>query len=165
MSDDAVKIKVREESEISSASGDINWQVEEQPITPNSNWLWALAIVGFAVIIFSILLKNYLLIVIVALSAFIVYARKFKKLETHDFRINSKGITIDGKFYSYESFESFWIFPDEEMVFRRKHHFIPLLTVPFHGYEEQEIRKIIENYLPESEEEESFLDLLQKKFF
>ena len=99
------------------------------------------------------------------MSAFIVYASKNKRPETHDFRLDGEGIDIDGKLYPYENFESFWIFPDEEIAFRRKHHLMPLLIIPFHGYEEPEIRKILENRLPESEEEESFLDLLQKKFF
>ena len=83
----------------------------------------------------------------------------------HDFHLDSNGIDIDGKLYLYENFESFWIFPDEEIALRRKHHLMPLLVIPFHGHEELEIRRILESYLPESEEEESFLDLLRKKFF
>lgn len=145
---------------------EINWQIEEKPgASSHSQWFWALSIVGFAVIVFATILKNYLLIIIVALAAFIVYAGKFKKPETHDFRLDGEGLAVDGKLYSYENFESFWIFPDNEIAFRRKHHLMPLLTIPFHGNEEQEIRKILENHLPENEEEESFLDLLQKKFF
>ena len=153
-------------NETNPASGRINWQIEErQTNLNNSQWLWALAIVGFAIVIFSILLKNYLLIIIIALAAFIVYAGKFKKSETHDFRLDGEGIAIDGKLFPYENFESFWIFPDNEIALRRKHHLMPLLIVPFRGSEEPEIRKILESRLPESEEEESFLDLLQKKFF
>lgn len=159
MTDKAIKIKVQEEN-------GVNWQIEELPINlNNSQWFWALAIVGFAIVVFSILLKNYLLIVIVVLATFIVYMSKNKKSEIHDFRLDDKGIAIDGKLYSYENFESFWIFPGNEIAFRRKHHLMPLLIVPFHGHEESEIRKIIESRLPENEEEESFLDLLQKRFF
>ena len=159
MSGDIVKIKVREES-------GVNWQIEErQTNLNNGQWLWALAIIGFAVVIFSILLKNYLLIIIVALTAFIIYASKNKKPEIHNFHLDSNGIDIDGELYHYDNFESFGILPDEEIALRRKHHLMPLLIIPFHGREELEIRKILESHLPESEEEESFLDLLQKKFF
>lgn len=166
MPDEVIKIKVREENGSSSATAEMSWQIEErQTNLNNSQWLWALAIVGFAVVVFSILLKNYLMIIIVALAAFIIYARKFKKPETHDFRLDGEGIAIDGKLYSYENFESFWIFPGGEIALRRKHHLMPLLIIPFHDSEEIEIRKILDYYLPESEEEESFLDLLQKKFF
>lgn len=147
-------------------NGAINWQIEEKPEVPgNSQWLWALAIVGLAVIVFGVLLRNYLLIIIVALAAFIIYSRKFKKPETHDFRLDSEGLAINGKLYSYENFESFWIFPHNEIAFRKKHHLMPLLIVPLDGNRGSEIRKILENHLPEHEEEESFLDLLQKKFF
>lgn len=162
MQDEVIKLKIRD----GNAPEEISWQVEErQTNLKRGEWLWALAIVGFAIVVFSILFKNYLLIVIVALAAFIVYARKVKRPETHDFRLDNRGIAIDEKLYSYENFESFWIFPGNEIALRRKHHLMPLLIVPFHGREETEIRKIIENHLPESEEEESFLDLLQKKFF
>ncbi|MDO8574910.1 MAG: hypothetical protein Q7R61_01400 [bacterium] len=166
MTNETIKIKVREENQANSASDEISWQIEErQANLNNGQWLWALAIVGFAVVVFSVMLKNYLLIIIVALTTFIIYASKNKKPETHDFRLDSEGIAIDGKLYSYENFESFGILPDKEIAFRRKHHLMPLLIVPFHGHEELEVRKIIDNYLPENEEEESFLDLLRKKFF
>ena len=153
-------------NEITPASGGVNWQIEERQVNlRSSEWLWALAIIGFAIVIFGILLKNYLLIIIVALSAFIVYASKNKRPENHDFRLDSDGVTIDEKLYSYENFESFWIFQSNEIAFRRKHRLMPLLIVPFHDSLEPVIRKILESHLPESEEEESFLDLLQKRFF
>ena len=79
MTDSVIKIKVQEESEINHISGGINWQIEErQANLNNGQWLWALAIVGFAIIVFSVMLKNYLLIIIVALTTFIIYASKNK---------------------------------------------------------------------------------------
>lgn len=176
MAGDAIKIKVREERFENLDLNEINWRIEERQMNlENNQWLWALAIVGFAIVVFSILLKNYLLIIVIALSTFIIYASKNKKSESHYFRLDNEGVTIDGKLYSYGNFESFWIFPayakalaDEpvkEIAFRRKHHLMPLLIIPFHNSEETEIRKILESHLPENEEEGSFLDLLQKKFF
>src|SRR3989344_1618348 len=143
---------------------EIEWQIEEKPIgLKGSEWLWALIIVGLAVVIFSILLKNYLLIIIVALSAFVIYELKKKISELHHFKLNNEGLYINNKRFPYDSFESFWIFPFGEIAFKRKHHFMPLLTIPFHNREESLIRDIVSNYLPEVEEEESFLDLIQKK--
>lgn len=143
----------------------VEWQFEERPISPKNELLWALAIFGLAIAIFGIILKNYLLIIIVALTAFIIYVSKNKAPEFHEFKLDDKGLHIDGKFYPYENFESFWILPDQEIALRRKHHFMPLLVVPFSGPKESEIRKVIESYLPESEEEEPLLDLLKKSFF
>ena len=169
MVDETIKINIRNEdgdSENYSFQSEIQWQIEDGPTKPaNSQWLWALAIIGFSIIIFAVILKNYLLAVIVFLSAFIVYAGKFKKTEIHDFRLDGEGIVIDEKLYSYENFESFWIFTNEEIAFRRKQRLMPLLIVPFNGNKELEIRKILESHLPENEEEESFLDLLRKKLF
>lgn len=159
MSDEEIKIKIKTDT------GATEWQFEERPISPKNELLWALAIFGFAVVIFSIMLKNYLLVIIVALTAFIIFISKNKNPEIHDFKLDNIGFYIDGKIYPYENFESFWILPDQEIALRRKHHFMPLLIVPFRGHKESEIRKVIENYLPENEEEEPLLDLLKKKFF
>lgn len=173
MIDETVKIKIRNEdddSEDNSIASEVMWQIEEKPRQSNNNeWLWALAIIGFSVIIFSIMLKNYLLIVIVFLSAFIAYASKNKKLEMHQFRLDDEGLYVDGKFYNYENFESYWIFRDQfesqkDLALRYKRKVMPLLIVPFHSSDESVIEKILERYLLLNKEEESFLDLLQKKF-
>ena len=48
MTNETIKIKVQEES-------GVNWQIEErQTNLNNGQWLWALAIIGFAVVIFMV---------------------------------------------------------------------------------------------------------------
>ena len=117
--------------------------------------------------ILCVLLKNYLLIVIVALAAFIINANKNKRPDIVNFRLNDDGLYIEEKFYSFDSFESFWIFSGDkqEFVLRRKERFTPLLTVPFYKNDELQIRKILIEHLPENEEKESLIDLLSKRFF
>ncbi|MBU2082376.1 hypothetical protein KKH14_03070 [Patescibacteria group bacterium] len=147
---------------------EFNWKIEERNFMPKTTeWFWALGIFGFALIIFAILLKSYLLIVIVVLAAFIIYSNKNKQPETINFRLDDNGLYIEGKFHSYNGFESFWIFPGEkqEFVLRRKERFIPLLIVPFHENDEAQIRKILAEHLEEKEEHESLIDLLSKRFF
>lgn len=165
MTDNIVKIKVQGEHQTNSDLDEVNWQIEERPVILSREWLWALIIIGFAIIVFSVMLKNYFLIIIVTLAAFIIYALKNKTPELQHFQLDNEGLHIDKKLYPYENFESFWIFPDEEIAFRRKQHLTPLLIVPFRDHEEPEIRKILGSRLPESEEEESLLDLLRKRFF
>ncbi|MDO8443494.1 MAG: hypothetical protein Q7S78_00685 [Candidatus Azambacteria bacterium] len=147
---------------------ELNWKIEERNFMPKTTeWFWALGIFAFALIVFAVLLKNYLLIVIVGLAAFIIYGNKNKPPETVNFRLNGDGLYIGDKFYPYNSFESFWIFSGEkqEFVLRRKERFIPLLAVPFHENDEPQIRKILTEYLEEKEERESLIDLLRKIFF
>ena len=146
--------------------GEISWQIEEPDHLPkNAEWFWALGILALALVVFSILLKNYLLIIIIALAVFILYARKNKKRELIDFHLDNQGLHIDRKFYSYEDFESFWIFAGKEIAFRNKKRLLPLLIAPFNDDDESAIKKVLSDHLPESEEEESLLDLLRKKFF
>ena len=147
---------------------EFNWKIEERNFMPKTTeWFWALGIFAFALIVFAILLKNYLLIVIVALAALIIYINKNKQPETINFYLDDNGLYIEDKFHSYDSFESFWIFPGEkqEFVLHRKERFIPLLAVPFHENDESQIRKILTDHLPEKEEHESLIDSLSKRFF
>jgi len=147
---------------------EFSWKIEERNFMPKTTeWFWALGIFAFALIVFAILLKNYLLIVIIALAAFIIYGNKNKQPEIINFRLNGDGLYIEGKLHPFNSFESFWIFSGEkpEFVLRRKERLIPLLAVPFHENDEPQIRKILTEYLPEKEEHESLIDLLSKRFF
>lgn len=175
------KLKVHMESE-----SEKNWQIKEPLFSPKSKeTLWALGIIGFAAIIFSILLKNYLFILIIGLVAFIIYSSKNKKVETIAFRLDKEGFYIGNKFYHYESFESFWIFPahadletrayrqaggattlhEREFALQHKTRLAPLLVIPFHNEDEAAIRKILTAHLEENEEQESLIDLLRKRFF
>lgn len=154
------------QKEINETANEINWHIEERPVnSKNKEWFWALAIIGFSVVIFSIMLKNYLLIIIVALAAFIIYTSNKKVSEMHYFKLNDEGLHINDRLFPYDNFESFWIFPSQEIAFRRKHHLMPLLVIPFNSNEESQIENVISSHLPKVEEEESFLDLLQKKIF
>ncbi len=171
MINETVKIKVQTENSASEASTDsdeVNWRIEEPNFTPKTTeWFWAFGILTFALIVFSILLKNYLLTIILALAIFIIYSSKNKKPELINFRLDNDGLYIEHKFYPYDSFESFWIFlaHNREIAFRYKRHLAPLLILPFHSDDEPQIRKILTKYLTESEEQESLIDLLRKRFF
>ena len=174
MSNETVKIKVQAENNAPETSADFSeiiWKIEEPDLTPKTTeWFWALGILAFAFIVFSILLKNYLLTIIVALAIFIIYSSKNKKSELINFRLDNDGLYIEDKFYPYDSFESFWIFETQtdekrELALRHKRHLSPLLIAPFHNDDEQKIRKFLNKYLPENEEQESLIDLLRKRFF
>ncbi len=191
MTNETVKIKIKNENNDSEASADsdkVDWRIKEPDSTPKTTeWFWALGILAFALIVFSILLKNYLLTIILALTIFIIYSSKNKKPELINFRLDNDGLYIEHKFYPYDSFKSFWIFParggsppavgrgalggeaqideEHELALRYKRHLAPLLIVPFYNNDESRIRRILNKYLPESEEQESLIDLLRKRFF
>ncbi|MEK7578181.1 MAG: hypothetical protein AAB456_00465, partial [Patescibacteria group bacterium] len=157
---------------INEKEDSISWRIDESDFTSKTTeWFWMLGILALAIIVFSILLKNYLLIIIVALAVFIIYSGKNKKPELVNFRLGNDGLYIERQFYPYDGFESFWIFTangspeggenttdkERELALRYKRHLAPLLIVPFHNDDELEIRKILNKYLPENEEQESLI--------
>ena len=162
MTNENIKIRV---------DNSIEWKIEGPDLMPKTtSWFWALGILALAFIVFAILLKNYLLIIILALAAFIVFSSKNKRPELINFRLDNDGLYIEHKLYSYDSFESFWIFEahtdkERELALRSKRHLAPLLIVPLYSDDEPRIRKILTKYLTESKEQESLIDLLRKRFF
>ena len=162
MPNENIKITIKDE---------ISWRIEESDFAPQTaEWFWALGILAFALVVFAVLLKNYLLIVIIALAAFIIYENKNKKPELIHFTLDGNGLRVGDKFYPYENFKSFWIYENiagqkRELVFRRQQNFMPLLTIFFNNEDESEIQKILNKHLPEKEEPESLIDLLRKRFF
>jgi hypothetical protein len=164
MTDETVEIKIKTEDKIT-------WKIEESDIAPKTTeWFWALGILALAFIVFSILLKNYLLTIIVALAAFIIYSNKNKKPELINFCLDNKGLSIEQKFYPYDNFESFWIFPGrtdkkQELALRQKQRWAPLLIIPFYSKDKNRIEEILATHLAENEEQESLIDLLRKRFF
>ncbi len=166
MADETVKIKINDDADVVYELG---WQTPEPELLPKTaEGFWAMAILGAAFLIFSLLLKNYLLAIIVILVAIIFYGLMNKRPEMINFRLDDSGLHINETFYPYENFESFWIFEgllDNEVVFRYKKHFMPLLTIPFNAGDETKIRNMLKRHLPEVEEKASLIDLFRKRFF
>lgn len=158
---------------------EMKWKIEEPDMMPKtSKWFWTFSVLALALTVFAILFKNYLLIVIVALAAFIIYGGKNKKPELISFHLDNDGLYIGNKFYLYNDFHSFWIFPEESnirsreetdknrrLALRYKKHVMPLLIIPFFSEDEESIRRIFKKHLAENEEQESMFDLLRKRFF
>lgn len=167
------KIKPEEIKEEKKKGKDmLSWQAQEIPSLPSSQEIiLALGIIALGLIVFAVLTQNYLFMIIVVLAALIMYIQNKKGAQTIDFSISGGNISINKKIYTYEDFQSFWIFGQEhehgrELVLHSKKRIVPLYLIPIApGIDIVSLKNILSNHLPEIEERESLVDLLRKAFF
>lgn len=131
------------------------------------NWFALPAFIALIVIIIAIFLKNFLLIVVTILAAFVLFLYALKEPKKIKFTINGKGIQIDQTLYRYEKLKSFWIFyePPEvkEISLRSKKKFMPYIKIPLDDQNPVKIRRFLLRFLPERKHAESVLDSWMRK--
>ncbi len=129
-------------------------------------WFWALGIICVALAIVSLLMKNYFFILIIALSAFLIYIQAKKQPRKIEIKISSKKLTIDEKDYEYSEFKSFWIFDDPQLHYLNlvsKKLIQPQIQIPLGGQRPESIREILKKFIPEREQEETLTDIITRK--
>jgi len=145
-----------------------SWQAEEFKKTEKSPvWFFFLFAAGLIFFILSLIIKNYLLTLIVAISVFLIYFQARKNPRQISFKISDKGVYLDNKFLEWKDFESFWIFENHSpvilgLIYKKNWSskiFIPLKNNP----EIEEMKKFLEKFLSSVEQKESLLDILSEK--
>lgn len=87
-----------------------SWKVLEYPQFKRSLVWYLLALVlGLFLIIYSLVIKNYLFILIVILAAFIALMRTFEKPRQLKVQITEDGVAIGNQFFPYENLRNFYI--------------------------------------------------------
>ena len=147
---------------------EFEWEAPEfEKIEKEKSWFVLPAIVAIILGIFALLTDSPLFLVLVILSfvSFYIYARKSPRIIK--FRINGKGVEIDGRLHEYTDLRSFWVFynpPIEKTLsIRAKKTFLPYLRIPIDKENPAEIRKFLLKFIPEKRHQESIITVWMKK--
>ena len=106
-------------------------------------------------------------IVVIVLSAVLIYIYSLKHPRKVVFSITTYGVLVDKKFYDFDNLSSFWIFynpPFKELVINAKKTFSLKIQMPLDEVDPVKIRSILIKFLPEKKEEHSLIDLLAHYF-
>ncbi|MCX6745348.1 MAG: hypothetical protein NTX82_07565, partial [Candidatus Parcubacteria bacterium] len=147
------------------------WQVPEYTMHERSNaWYIVMAIIGIALVIYSIFTANFLFALIIILATFIVYLRVYYTPKDLICQITEDGIIIGNQFFGYEMLQNFYIiyYPPaiKKLFFRRKGLNLTDISVPLDKMNPVIIRKQLLDYLNEDLEKEhqSMADLIEMLF-
>ena len=145
-----------------------SWQAEEFQKTEKSPaWFFILTAAGLIFFVLALIIKNYLLALIIAVSVFLIYSQSQKNPRQITFEISEKGVNFDGKFLEWEDFESFWIFENHSPVLlglNYKKSWRPKIIIPLkENLKTEEIKNVLERFLLQKEQKESLADILGEK--
>ena len=147
---------------------EFEWEAPEfEKKEKNKSWFIAPAIVAIGLGIFALLTDNVLFLIVILLGFFTFYIYAKKEPRIIKFKINEKGIEIDGKLHDFESLRSFWVFynpPEQkEISFRSRKTFFPYIKIPLAEQNPNEIRKYLLKFLPEKHHTESIIDIWMRR--
>lgn len=146
----------------------ILWETPEfTKYEKDSSWTFWLFIFILIPAIYAVFTKNFLLVIILVLSGFLLYSYGHRNPRSMKFSVSPRGIMIGGRLYSFDNLKSFWIFyrPPEikEISFRSKKTLMPYIKIPLGNQDPVRIRKILVKYLPERKQNESMVEELSRK--
>jgi hypothetical protein len=144
------------------------WQAPEFETKKKTNsWFIIPAIITIILGIIAFATDNllFLLLILLAFFTFYIYAKKEPRII--NFKINERGIEVDGKIHQFESLRSFWVFYDppteKEISFRSKKTTFPYIRIPLAEQNPNEIRKYLLKFLPEKHHKESLVDIWMRR--
>lgn len=134
------------------------WAVKEyNKHERDRRWYVVMGLIAAALVIYAVLVANYLFALIIILFAIILYLHDLQEpLEVY-FAITETGIILGKKFYRFSELENFWIIyspPDVQNLYFTlggviKHR----LQIPLLNYDPQPIREYLSQFVLEDTEQ------------
>lgn len=124
-------------------------------------WIRNTVIAVVPVVLFLLFTKNLLGAATIAIGAFAFLGNAFRSPSHVHFAIRRDGVVVGARMFSYEHIESFWIFTEDEdkvLSLKRKELLLFPLRMPLGDVEEESVRTILGQYIPEEEQHISLID-------
>jgi len=141
-----------------SAFEDFYWQ-------KTKTWFTVSISIAIILLLIAIFSKDPLMIITFVLAIvmfFIVAVREPKKIQIS---FDDRGIQIKGKIYPYHEFESFWIIynpPINYISLKNHKKFSRPIKLLLESQNPVIIRQYLKEHLPEVEQKESFIEILER---
>jgi len=147
---------------------EFEWEAPEfEKTEKEKSWFIMPAIVVIILGVFALLTDNslFLVVIITGFVSFYIYARKSPRIVR--FRIDEKGVEVDGRLHEYTDLRSFWLFYnpplEKTLSIRGKKTFFPYLKIPLDKENPTEIRKYLLKFIPEKRHQESIINIWMKR--
>lgn len=146
----------------------ISWHAPEHFYVEKSpDWYWAVGIITLALAVVAFIFGNAItgIFVLVAAVALVLHASRPPRIIYNE--INDRGIISSGTLYPFVSLDSFWI-PDDEhppkMILKSRKTFMPFIVIFIDEVDPEEVRKVMQTYIAETEHHEPLLKHVLESF-
>ncbi|KKT27994.1 MAG: hypothetical protein UW43_C0007G0011 [Candidatus Yanofskybacteria bacterium GW2011_GWA1_44_21] len=143
----------------------ISWTVEERANFRKS-FLFSIFLIVFGIVLFF-LINNILFSIVLTLGGIVLILSNTKKENKINICINTLGVEINERMYTYAKIKSFWIdyIPGRtgELSLEIKKWYMPYLRISLDSTNPLEIRHLMIEYVPEKKHEPSTVDIILKR--
>lgn len=139
----------------------ISWNAPEHLyVEKKSDWYWAVGIITLALAAVAFIFGNVItgIFVVVASVALVLHASRPPQVVSYE--INDRGVIANNVLYPFLSLDSFWVPHDEvppKIIIKSRKLFMPFIVIYIDEIDPEEVRKIMLNYIAETEHHEHFL--------
>ncbi len=140
----------------------LEWETPEYFVYKKGvDWYWYLAICAIFLLIFAAYQRSFLFGAIVIIAWFTIMLYSFKIPKTIKIYFLETGIQIERNIYPWANIKSFWIFEQrKELSLELKKTFFSHIKILTGNVDVTIIREILSKFIPENEQENSFIDNL-----
>ncbi|MEK7560073.1 MAG: DUF5673 domain-containing protein [Patescibacteria group bacterium] len=140
----------------------LEWETPEfKEYKKGVDWYWYLALFAVLLLIFAALERSFLFGAFVVIGWFTIMLHSARVPKIIKISISEKGILVEQNLYSWENIKSFWIFKQKkEISLELKKTLMPYLKIFLEETDSKTAREILLNFIPEKEQNESFIDNL-----
>ncbi len=153
--------------------GDIvfDWEVNEyEKHDRNKRWYVITAIVGVALLLYSVISGNYLFTLVVVLFGIVLFLQDMQQPMQVSFAVTETGIVVGSTYYPFKEITSYWIIynpPEVKNIYFTTNSILKhRLQVPLLDIDPRPIREYLNQFLIEDldQEEEPLSDRLGRMF-
>ena len=143
----------------------IEWETYEyEPRERSSNWYWFVGLAAVLLVIWAIVMKNFLLAILVLLGAFTLMIYAARKPRVIKIGVSRRGVQIHQDLFPFHSLRSFWVHEDEverKIILRSEKLLMPHLHIPLaEDVDHEALRVFLLDFLPEEPHRPTIIDLL-----
>lgn len=140
----------------------ISWEAPEyKEHKKSTDWYWYLALGTVLLLIYAAYERSFLFGVLVVVGWFTTMLYSTRPPKIIKISISENGIQIEQNLYPWTNIKSFWIFSEKgELLLELKKTLMPHMKILLGEMDPKIAREIISKFIPEKEQEESFIDNL-----
>lgn len=145
----------------------IVWRAPEHiHVRPNPRGLMVTTILLALIIAYAVFTNSPLMAITFMLFGVVGYLFLTRDPREFEFAITDKGILGGKTLYAFEDLHSFHIYEEPPLEGVLSIHsngiLAPFIHIPIAGIDDQEIREVLQNFLPEEKHEPTIIDTLEK---
>jgi hypothetical protein len=154
-------------------TGDVifDWEVNEyEKHDRNKRWYVITAIVGIALLLYSVISGNYLFALVVVLFGIVLFLQDMQQPIQVSFAVTETGIVVGSTYYPFKEITNYWIIyspPEVKNIYFSTNSLLKhRLQVPLLDNDPRPIREYLNQFLIEDldQEEEPLSDRLGRMF-